>query len=285
MNVFANLTHFTLRDAQIEKIPREFFTSCPKLVQFAIHTCHKLASISTKLECLKDLEVFIVKGCALTSIPEGLKDLQRLQLIDLRNNKFDKDCVIPLTLPVRTVTFKDREWIQILQSYLKDNTKVPTVKKMFKLPYLPSYKRLEEGRLGRVLLHGLNVKGVQLETNDDSSDYLAGALMRRDFRDDIEAGPDRLARDPPPYHAKDVTVGIILFNEYNTRNELGLRLVRVVPRGSRVKTFALEVADQDTGSGWSSRSVWKLQGYIHEFKDLIVTEKEKKYIRSVVEPR
>lgn len=87
--------------------------------------------------------------------------------------------------------------------------------------------------------------------------------MRGDFRDDIEAGPDRLARDPPPYHAKDVTVGIILFNEYNTRNELGLRLVRVVPRGSRIKTFALEVADQDTGSGWSSRSVWKLQGYIH----------------------
>jgi hypothetical protein len=70
-------------------------------------------------------------------------------------------------------------------------------------------------------LHGLNVKDVKLEPNDDNSDYLAGALMRKDYDEDREYNPDHLARDPPPYHAKDVTVGIILFNEYNTRNELG----------------------------------------------------------------
>jgi hypothetical protein len=62
----------------------------------------------------------------LKSIPIGLKRLKNLQEVDLRNNPFDKDCVIPITLPVRTVAFKDREWIRVLQAYLGNPNKVPS---------------------------------------------------------------------------------------------------------------------------------------------------------------
>lgn len=239
------------------------------------------------------------------SIPIGLKRLKNLQDIDLRNNPFDKDCVIPLTLPVRTVAFKDREWIRVLQAYLGNPNKVPSkyprtkiqrilltgdlflfaaVKKMLKLPYLQTRTQIESGVLSRAVslfiikvhypllirdqcLHGLNVRGVEPY---DNSDGLAGAIMRKDYSRRYEDSDDdgeesyRARDSSSTYHPKDMTVGIILFTEFNTRNDLRLRLARVVMKGSMIKTYSLEVRSEDRGNGgWYSRSVWKLEGLIH----------------------